>query len=152
MREWLLWFAAALAAFLAGELASIVHARAEPAPACNVTPCVVSASFGGLISDFEDLADRLVRTGEPLEIVGDCYSACTILADRARKVVCIDRKVRFRFHQAGMIGGEEMGKRWKYEGYSPELRAWLDAQGGEPEVGWLTMRYAEAKRFWRRCE
>jgi len=120
-------------------------------PACNRTPCVVAEDRGGTIADYEALADRLVRTGETLEIHGDCYSSCTILADRARAVTCLGNKVRLRFHQGVIPGGERQGERFRYEGYSPELRAWLDAQGGEPAVGWLTMNADQAARFWRRC-
>ena len=130
-------------------LAPFTAARAVPA--CNDTPCLVGNDAGGGVDDYDHLAKRLVRTGEPLQLAGDCYSACTALADRARPYVCLFPGARLFIHQSTVGGGPYAGLRMDVK-YSADIAAWIRDQGGQPDVGYLLMDYDTARRFWPACK
>lgn len=58
---------------------------------------IIIDSAGGNVQAFEQIAEDLNRRGELLVIDGVCRSACTIMADRTRRV-CITARAVFRFH------------------------------------------------------
>ncbi len=140
----------------AGLILLVITFAAAPAraqtPECNDNPCVITRNGGGSVVAFEKLAARLVRTRERLEIVGPCYSACTMLADQARPFVCIREGAEFHIHQSMMFGpGPENGLRAPVR-YSPDLDAYINNRGGQPTVGWLSIPYQTALLFWPACE
>src|SRR5262249_26582814 len=63
-------------------------------------PCTVTASNGGIITDFQRAADA-IRAGarQQLVIDGYCASACMVLADRARPRACITSRAVFAYHK-----------------------------------------------------
>lgn len=121
-------------------------------------PCVVHTNNGGYIIDFELAADALARSDTKLVIDGDCYSACAVAADLARTQTCITHRAAFHFHQASVrsvrsIAGKDVEVRSDFGDppQSPPIDAWIKKRGGYPKDGFLTMRYAEAKKFWQTC-
>jgi len=135
---------------LAAALLAVASA-AHAVPVCNLTPCqIVTPDPGGNIAAYSQLAMRLVRTKEPLEIEADCFSSCTILADRARPFVCIRPGAAFHIHQGSVSQGEFTGLRAPID-YQLDIEAWIEERGGQPTVGWLTMDFKAALAFWPEC-
>jgi hypothetical protein len=137
--------------------ASPVHAKAnvDDPPGCNKDPCVIQHDGGGFVEKYEHLAWRLKQTGWKLSIDGECYSACVILADKARPNVCLTHKARFFIHQTKgeekRPNGEYEPVRRPYEGYSEDINEWIEFNGGQPITGWLYMEFLEARKFWPAC-
>jgi len=121
-------------------------------------PCVVHSNNGGYIINFQLAADALTRSNTRLVIDGDCYSACAVAADQARVQTCITHRAVFYFHQASVpsmsrVGGKDVEVRSDFGDppQSPAIDTWVKGHGGYPKDGFLTMRYAEAKKFWQTC-
>lgn len=124
-------------------------------PPCNENPCVIQFDGGGYISSYEELSRRVRLTGWRIVIDGECYSACAILADRARPFVCLTYKARFFFHQmSGKIEGPAGNftvYRQPYAHHGADVAAWIELNGGQPLSGWLYMPFTEARSFWPSC-
>jgi hypothetical protein len=125
-------------------------------PTCNENPCILTEDGGGYIEAYEQLAQRLRLTGWKLRIAGECYSACVILADKARPFVCITEGARFFIHQAFdwvMAPNDQniLEVRFPYPGFSEDVNAWIERNNGQPTTGWLYMPYDQALIFWPRC-
>src|SRR4051794_40671834 len=95
---------------LAVAMLDICPQQASAVPRCDASPCVVAQDMGGVLKDYFDLVDRVLRSGTTVEIAGDCYSACTVLADQARPNVCLRPEAAMHVHQAFVFQGAEKGK------------------------------------------
>jgi hypothetical protein len=125
-------------------------------PPCNSNPCVIKRDVGGLVHEYEQLALRVRLTGWRIVIDGECYSACAILADKARPFVCLTPKARLFFHQmygtyTDPLAGLVILRR-PYTGHTKDVAAWIAFNGGQPLSGWLYMPYPQARHFWPSCE
>jgi hypothetical protein len=133
----------------------IAGTDARNPPPCNVNPCVITYDSGGLVAEYEHLSRRVRLTGLRIEIDGECYSACAILADKARPFVCLTHNARLFFHQTAWEGEDLQGNavilRAPYEGFSEDVNAWIELNGGQPLSGWLYMPFLEARKFWPSC-
>jgi hypothetical protein len=155
-------FGALAAAVLGLVLAIASDAKAGPLgfpPACNVNPCVIKEDNGGYIRQFEELADRIKATRWIIKVDGECYSACTLLMDRARPYVCITSNARLFIHKGSKPPmdpwpGDPNPQPVRFDvEYSDDLDAWISDNGGQPgKGGWLYMDYLEAKNFWPNCQ
>ena len=63
---------------------------------------VIENNPGGNPYEFGDFRAKLERLGKPVELVGFCNSACTILLNSP--VVCLDPQVRIGFHSSNQGG------------------------------------------------
>jgi hypothetical protein len=120
--------------------------------------CVVRASPGGSVSEFEAMADDIVATRRVLVVDGQCDSACTIMAYRirdARGLICATARARMGYHQATNYGRDESGA-WvpvsrEPIAYPKDIMSWINSKGGEPTQGMITMTQPEVWRHYREC-
>lgn len=134
-------------------------------------PCTIKESLGGNMYQFIAAAEYLLYTGRKAKIIGDCFSACVLFADKGRPNVCIEPTARFHFHQ---------GKQWLYNAifpdymthmlpnapgkmlalhfyitfeppHSPDIDAWVYRHGRYPFESFLTMSSSHASQFWQMC-
>ena len=96
------------------------------------------------------LSDRAAfqATGVRRPVPRDCYSACTLRVAMASEAHCVRWDTRLHFH-AGT--DQATGERIMRLPYPPAVQRWIDAQGGLPLDGWLTMEWPETRQFWRVC-
>lgn len=111
--------------------------------------CIIKYNGGGYIDQFENAAKAVNRSKLRVAIVGQCYSACTLFADKARNHVCIGPNVEFGFHVA--FRGSQVAWDDPLPGHSQDIYRWVEAHGGYPTHGLLMMHYADAHQFWKRC-
>jgi hypothetical protein len=118
---------------------------------------------GGLITEHVKRFQELAQSGDSVEIRGPCFSACTlIVAYVPKERVCFDEFASLNFHHAGGMkvyfsNAEAVAAtRWMFQRYPPNIRDWLNAQGGIekiPSIGWWTL---DAPALWemgyRKCE
>jgi hypothetical protein len=156
---------------LVSALAALAFATsAVAAPQCDYNPnatfasppwsrnqcpreCVVNYSGGGIIHDFKNAAMMVKRSGRSLRIAGDCISACTVAADKARPNVCITPAANFQFHN-GYLGKTRFDMS---DEYSRDIRRWIARKGGLPgkdvcDDTLLIMNNREARQFFPLCQ
>lgn len=131
---------------------------AAPPIVCD-SPCVISYSLGGVSRDFEAQAQDLRRAHTPIIVDGPCISACTILVDDARELVCITPRAWFGYHMGTKnYGMQPVGvplrpaSDYVPHSYStPGLNAWIKREGGLPKETLLRLDFDQAKAFYRVC-
>lgn len=92
---------------------------------------------GGYVADYMARFANVLRSGERVEIRGDCRSACTlVLGIVPRERMCVTAQARFGFHRAYIFDGRgrpqdsAAGTEILMAIYPPSVRAWLAAHGG----------------------
>lgn len=95
--------------------------------------------FGGILSEYEREASRLLATGEHVIVDGPCESACTVkVLSLPAGQACATARGTFGFHWAsdGQFGlPSRLGTMKVMMSYPPAVQAWLEARGGlGPEV------------------
>ena len=120
--------------------------------------CLIRYSPGGLIERFKADALRLRAQGRLMVIDGECISACTVAADRARPNACITPRATLHFHKQYVwdVKGCFIHRSDMYHDYSAEFAAWVRGKGGFPgddlqDNALLKMSNAEASAFFPRC-
>ena len=95
---------------------------------------VMTWGAGGRIVDHRLLFEGYFRAGTKVELRGPCYSACTLLLGYMEKAnLCIAPGAFMAFHA---VRGEKYKNymvaetRAMYESYPPEVRRWIDHNGG----------------------
>ncbi|RWD43898.1 hypothetical protein [Mesorhizobium sp.] len=111
----------------------------------SLATLIIAYDPGGVVSEYEAKAKMVLETQTRVEIIGDCYSACTLFADRARPNVCVTPDTRFYIHQATEVS---TGRRSPVE-YSPDLQSYI---GEQPTDGWLLLTYDDLTNFWSTCK
>jgi hypothetical protein len=89
-------------------------------------PCVIRASTGGRVIDFEDAADAIRSSRQKLVIDGFCASSCMTMADRARPRTCITSRAVFAYHKTNLNRPIPL---------RADLRGWIMRHGGFPRFG-----------------
>jgi hypothetical protein len=123
---------------------------------CSGNPCVVKYNPGGEVSSFKAAAREIKRTGTRVIIDGPCYSACAILADQARKNVCVTSNARIGFHKGYVLAQPAAGgpaylvKRFN-PSHSRDISRWVTRNGGFPSKGFRVMGSGTAGKIWKRC-
>lgn len=123
---------------------------------CTGDPCVVSFNPGGDVAAFKAAARELKRSGRRVVIDGPCLSACAILADVARKSVCVTSKARFGFHKGFALQQPAAGGPLRLVGrfnpeHSRDIAGWVRKRGGFPSRGFRVMGVRDARHIWRGC-
>lgn len=124
---------------------------------CTGDVCVVRDNMGGDLLNYLMAAREALKEHKQIVIDGWCVSACSIVADRVRSLVCITPNARFGFHKTWALVLRSDGAAYSKPGfhkswtYTPALQRWINKKGGEPVSGLLVMSSAEAGAFWPRC-
>lgn len=105
---------------------------------------IIMLDPGGKIDEYLSAASAAVEHNVQVRIDGDCYSACTLFADKARSQVCITKRTKFYVHQATL---HPSGKRRPVQ-YTQDLYVYI---GDQPTEGWLVLDYTKLTKFWRTC-
>lgn len=121
--------------------------------ACGVLPgaTVGAGDPGGLISAYAARYAALKASGEHVEVVGDCFSACTMVLSLPRSQVCAQPGARLGFH-AGMDLRDPgkpsaVANKLMSAYYPPGVRKWFYAKPGRS----LTLTLVPATRFLPKC-
>ena len=148
-----------LAVILAICLMSATGIRADTVSSvlgCSGDPCVVTNNPGGDVNAFKAAAREIKRTGQRVVIDGPCHSACAVLADIARKNVCVTKNAKFGFHQGYVVAQAPSGGPLYLMGrfkpsHSRDIARWVSKHGGYPKTGYRLMGNTSAGRIWKRC-
>lgn len=120
---------------------------------CTGDPCVVAFNPGGNGGEFE-WASWQVTHRHALQLVvinGECYSGCTIAADRIRSAgkLCITEQARMGFHQGIYV----KTKKAFIPRYSEDIDRMVRKAGGYPEPRNMNyFVYKDIKALWPTCE
>ena len=123
--------------------------------ACG-TPCVISFNPGGDLDRFVVTAEDMVRKGRSLVVNGDCYSACSILADlmRSQGMACVTANAKLHIHQGtGTIISDVFApivNRFEVP-YSVGLNSLIERMGGQPKDGWLVLDHTVLVLYFPEC-
>jgi len=117
------------------------------------TDIVVINGAGGPILDALRLSSEVIDKNKPLRITLNCFSSCTIAADKLRRarlgLVCVEKGAIFAFHQ----GGTRNDPVDITEYYDKDIVEWVDTHGGWP-IGYPAtyMYYDDLIQFYRPCD
>lgn len=124
-------------------------------PVCG-TPCVVTFNPGGIVDEFVITAEIMVKEGRSLVVDGECYSACSILADlmRSQGMACVTGNASLHIHQGtGKYVSDVFApivNRFEAP-YSIGLTSIIEKMGGQPKDGWLVLDHAVLKLYFPEC-
>jgi hypothetical protein len=103
-------------------------------PSRPVERVVLTHGAGGSIAEHRLNFEGYFRAGTKIELRGPCYSACTLmLGYLERDNLCIAPGAFMAFHAArGAKYANYMSDQTRamYETYPPEIRRWIDRNGG----------------------
>jgi hypothetical protein len=108
---------------------------------------------GGVIKEHVDRWQELARSGTDVEILGPCYSACTLIVTYVPKErLCFGAFATLQFHLAW---NRETGKpsldstQWMLRQYPPEIYDWIMERGGIANMTIPTFMELRAPSLWR---
>jgi hypothetical protein len=115
---------------------------------------------GGVIKEHIERWQELARSGADVEILGPCYSACTlIVAYVPKERLCFGAFATLQFHLAR---DRETGKPsldaslWMLKQYPREIYDWIMERGGVASMTILNFRELRAPALWsmgyRQCK
>jgi hypothetical protein len=108
---------------------------------------------GGVIKEHVETWQELARSGADVEILGPCYSACTLIVTYVpKKRLCFGAFATLQFHLAW---NRETGKpsldstQWMLKQYPPEIYDWIMERGGIANMTIPTFMELRAPSLWR---
>jgi hypothetical protein len=108
---------------------------------------------GGVIKEHIDRWQELARSRADVEILGPCYSACTLIVTYVPKErLCFGAFATLQFHLAR---NPETGKPsldaslWMLKQYPPEIYDWIMERGGVANMTIPTFMEVRAPSLWR---
>ena len=114
---------------------------------------------GGLVWVHWGLWKDAVAKGRPVEILGRCWSACTMVMTVPQDRICFGPKAQLGFHAAWV---RETGKpsgiatKWMFDQYPKDIQNWITKRGGVGKMSIGEFWYLTAPELWemgyRRCE
>ena len=114
---------------------------------------------GGLIWLHWELWRDAVAKGRPVEILGRCWSACTMVMTVPQDRICFGPKAQLGFHAAWEPGTgkpSESATEWMFNRYSKDIQNWLTKRGGVKAMFVRDLWYLTGPELWemgyRRCE
>ena len=111
----------------------------------KVAVIVIAFDGGGRVQEYLERAAHVLQYDIPVQITGDCFSACTIFADRARQNVCVTPDARMYFH-----AGTNLPDMSRFQiQYSTDIDQLV---GEQPHAGWKRMSYPLTTEIWRLCD
>lgn len=98
-----------------------------------VRPVVIREDGGGLISSYVGFYDALRDSGVPVEVAGECDSACTLVLLLPKAQVCVRHGAVLGFHLARSTLGDTKGdpkytELMMHRFYPPVVQDWLAKQ------------------------
>jgi hypothetical protein len=135
---------------------------APQTPQIQQTPqkTIVQGEIGGRIDHHWSRFRDIYNSGANVEVHGKCQSACTLITNMPKSRMCFAEGSRLGFHWAREKVWDGPPSResteWMIDHYPPDIRAWLDAQGGiekMPKDGfWIMPAFILWGMGYRRCE
>lgn len=126
--------------------------------------CHIRFSPGGYVDAYLAAAQRIKRQHVMLKIDGECISACTMAADKARPFVCVTPRAVMKFHNGISVVNvpNQPVREFRFDPsqyYSADINTWVSEHGGYPGKdmseqemsAFLVMPFEEAKRFYKVC-
>jgi hypothetical protein len=115
---------------------------------------------GGVIKEHIERWRALARSGADVEILGPCYSACTLIVTYVPKErLCFGAFATLQFHLAWdrETGKPSLeGSLWMLKQYPREIYDWIMERGGVASMTIQTFRELRAPALWsmgyRQCE
>jgi hypothetical protein len=114
---------------------------------------VIYREPGGVIKEHIERWQELARSGTDVEILGPCYSACTlIVAYVPKERLCFGAFATLQFHLAR---NPKTGKPsldaslWMLKQYPPEVYDWIMERGGVDSMTIPTFMELRAPSLWR---
>ena len=115
---------------------------------------------GGVIKEHVERWRELARSGADVEILGPCYSACTLIVTYVPKErLCFGAFATLQFHLAW---NRETGKpsldatQWMLKQYPREIYDWIMERGGVASMTIPTFKELRAPALWswgyRQCK
>jgi hypothetical protein len=104
---------------------------------------VIENDLGGRIWDYERKWFAIAAKGGPVDIIGPCESACTlVMAHIPKERICFGPNASLAFHQARDDSSPApKATREMFESYPMEIRGWLVAKGGWKDCPWRPTGY-----------
>jgi hypothetical protein len=126
------WHGSALAEF----------ATLKPTP--KPEPVVIYDDNGGSLMEYYERWQGVAASGADIEILGRCWSACTILIhDMPKDRLCFGPDAFLHFHMVMEVATHEPDwafTTWMIAKYPPDIRNWINAKGGVKKMPF--------KEFW----
>lgn len=115
---------------------------------------------GGLVWLHSEVWQAAAATGRPVEILGRCWSACTmVMTVIPQDRICFGPNAQLGFHAAWDRG---TGKRsasatkWMFDRYPKDIQNWITKRGGVGKMSIGEFWYLTAPELWKmgypRCE
>jgi hypothetical protein len=120
---------------------------------------VLQGETGGRIDEHWSRFRDIYNSGADVEVHGKCNSACTLITNMPKSRLCFAEGSHLGFHWAREVVWNGPPSResteWMIDHYPPDIRAWLDAQGGiekMPKDGfWIMPAFILWGMGYRRC-
>lgn len=123
---------------------------AIPAPAREAAkPFVIAHDGGGFVTSYISLYSALKRSGVPVQIAGECTSACTLVFTLPPAQVCAWPEAIFGFHavSVGSKLDKDATKQFADAFYPEPLHSWFL----KTAAGSLNVTYRRATDFFPVC-
>jgi hypothetical protein len=107
----------------------------------------------GLVDKYNIQWKVIAEAGGPVEILGMCQSACTlVMAHVPKDRLCFGQDGYLNFHQArssldGSLAPETT--KWMIRHYPDDIRNWIDRQGGVEMLPTHTYWTLRASELWK---
>jgi hypothetical protein len=125
----------------------------------DLPPTVVRDDIGGVIMEYAAHWQDLAATGDEVDILGPCLSACTLVTAYIPKdKLCFGENAFLQFHAARELNGEKSlwATKWMFNKYPVDIQRWLLRYWGSPEDmtirEWWTLPASDLwKMGYKRC-
>jgi hypothetical protein len=115
---------------------------------------------GGLIWLHRGLWQEAAEKSRPVEILGRCWSACTmVMTVIPQDRICFGPEAQLGFHaawEAGTGKPSEFATKWMFDRYPKDIQNWITKRGGVKAMSVRDFWYLTAPELWemgyRRCE
>jgi hypothetical protein len=102
-------------------------------PATQLPPVTIADDQGGNISQYHQQWWRMVAIGNPVELRGGCWSACTpVVSHIPKERICVAKGAFLAFHMAS-TGNHEPSPEYTlemFDSYPDDIRGWIERNGG----------------------
>jgi hypothetical protein len=113
---------------------------------------VIRDDEGGVIQEYVGRWVAISSQGGPVEVLGICGSACTLVTSYVPKDrLCFGRDALLMFHMARFSDGPPSSEatKWMINSYPNEIRDWLIAQGGFEKIPYVSYLKLPANELWK---
>jgi hypothetical protein len=131
--------------------------KIRPATESKIT---VRDDPGGTVRIHSELWRDVAKKGRPVEILGRCWSACTmVMTAISRDHLCFGPSAQLGFHAARVTETGELSRgvtQWMFNQYPNNIQRWITKRGGVRKMSIGELWYLTAPELWKmgysRCE